>query len=68
MVGTKRKAITVIGVEGPQVFERSRFTRFVDSQHIDGGDARLTRLPSAFYPQKNSWYSFPLGAESSPGS
>jgi hypothetical protein len=41
---------------------------FLDNRFTDGGEAvTLTRPPAALYPQEDSWYSFMLEAESTPG-
>jgi hypothetical protein len=54
----KRKAIPVTGRGGPQGCETSRLPHFLDN--------RLTRRPP-FTPQEDSWYSFLLETESTPG-
>jgi hypothetical protein len=57
----------VTGREGPYGSETSRLPHFLDNRLTDGGKVvSLTRrLP--FTPQENSWYSFLLDAESTPG-
>jgi hypothetical protein len=41
---------------------------FLDSRLTDVGEiVSLTRRPTALYPQKDSWSSFLLEAESTPG-
>jgi hypothetical protein len=61
------KTIPVTGRGGPYVCETSRPPHFVDSRLTDGSEVvSLTRrLP--FIPQKDSWCSFLLEAESNPG-
>jgi hypothetical protein len=64
----KGKAIPVIGRGDPYGCERSRLPHFLDNQPTDGGEvAGLTRQPAALYPQEDSWYSFLIQAESTPG-
>jgi hypothetical protein len=63
----KGKAISVTDREGPQGCETSRLPHFLDNRLTNGGEfVSLTRRPS-FTPQEDSWYSFPLEAESTPG-
>jgi hypothetical protein len=63
----KGKAIPVTGREGPQGFEMSRFPYFLENTLTDGGKVvSLTRRPP-FITQEDSWYSFLLEAESTPG-
>jgi hypothetical protein len=46
----------------------SRFPHYLDNRLTDGGEVvSLTRPPAALYPQVDSWYSFLLEAESTPG-
>jgi hypothetical protein len=67
MTNCKGKDIPVTGRGGPQSCETSRLTHFLDNQIIDSGKAiSLTRRPACLCPQKNSWYSFLLEAESTP--
>jgi hypothetical protein len=41
---------------------------FLENRFADGGeDVSLTRRPTALYPQEDSWCSFLLEAESTPG-
>jgi hypothetical protein len=62
------KAIPITGRGGPYGCETSRLPHFLGNRLTDGGEvARLTPRPS-LYPQKYSWYSFLLEAESNPGS
>jgi hypothetical protein len=63
----KSKDILVTGLGYPWGCEMLRFPHFLDSRLIDGGKVvSLTPRPH-FTPQKNSWYSFLLEAESTPG-
>jgi hypothetical protein len=64
--GKKGKAIPVIGCEGPEGCETSRVPHYLANQLIDGEVVSLMCL-LPFIPQKNSWYSFVLEAESTPG-
>jgi hypothetical protein len=65
--GKKGKAIPVAGRGGPQGSERPRLSHFLDNRLTDGGEVvSLTRHPH-FIPQEDSWYSFLLEAESTPG-
>jgi hypothetical protein len=64
----KGKSIPVKGRGGPEVYETSRLPHFVDNRLSDDGEViSLTRRPP-FTPQEDSWYSFELEAESTPGS
>jgi hypothetical protein len=64
----KGKAIPVTGRGGPQGCETSRLPHFLDNRLTDGAEVvSLTRRPP-FSPQEDSWYSFLLEAESTPGS
>jgi hypothetical protein len=48
--------------------ETSRPPHFLDNRLTDGGEViTLTYQPTALYPQEDSWYSFLLEAESTPG-
>jgi hypothetical protein len=62
-------AVSVTGREGPQGCETSRLPHFLDSRLTDGGEVvSLTRRPAVLLlPQEDSWYSFLLEAESTPG-
>jgi hypothetical protein len=60
------KAIPVTGRGDPWGCETSRIPHFIDSLLTDGGEVvSLTRRPR-FIPQKDSWCSFLLEAESNP--
>jgi hypothetical protein len=62
----KGKAIPVTDRGGPQSCKTSRLPYFLDNGFTDGGEVSLKRHPP-FTPQKDSWYSFLLEAESTPG-
>jgi hypothetical protein len=63
----KGKAIPITGRGGPWVCETSRLPHFLDNQLTDGVEVvSFTRRP-LFTHQEDSWYSFPLEAESIPG-
>jgi hypothetical protein len=67
-VKKRGKAIPVPGHGGPKGCERLRVPRYLDNRLTDGGKVvSLTRRPP-FTPQEDSWYSFLLGAESTPAS
>jgi hypothetical protein len=63
----KIKAVPVTSHGGPQGCEMSRLPYFLDSQLTYGGEAVKPYAPAALYPQEDSWYSFLLQAESTPG-
>jgi hypothetical protein len=67
----KDKAIPVTGRGGPYVCETSRLPHFLDNRLIDGGEVVSLKRRPLFTPQENylinSWYSFPLEVESTPG-
>jgi hypothetical protein len=67
MYGKKGKAIPVTGGGGPQGCETSRLPHYLDNLLTDGGEVSFTRPPAALYPQEDSWYSFLLEAQSTPG-
>jgi hypothetical protein len=68
LIDWKGKAIPVTGRGGPYCFEALRFPHFLDNRLTDGGYiVSLTRRPP-FIPQEDSWYTFLLEAESTPGS
>jgi hypothetical protein len=61
------KSVSVTGREDPLGCERSRLAHLEDKRLTDAGEVvSLTRLPP-FTPQEDSWYSFLLEAESTPG-
>jgi hypothetical protein len=64
---SRGKVMPVIGCGGPYSCETSRLPHFLDNRLTDAGDVSLTRQPP-FTPQEDSWYSFLLEAESTPGS
>jgi hypothetical protein len=52
------------GLEG---YKTSRIPHYLGNQHTDGGEiVSITRWPR-FTPKKDSWYSFLLEAEKTPG-
>jgi hypothetical protein len=61
------KAIPVTGRGGPYNCETSRLPNFLDNRFTDGGEAVILRRRPPFTPQEDSWYSFLLDAESTPG-
>jgi hypothetical protein len=62
------KAIPVTGPGGTYCYGTSRFLHSLDNRLTDGGEfVSFTRQPAALYPQEDSWYSFLLEAESTPG-
>jgi hypothetical protein len=64
----KGKAIPVTGHGDPEGCETLRVPHFLDNRLTDGGKVvSLTHRPP-FTPQEDSWYSFLLEAESTPGS
>jgi hypothetical protein len=66
-VKVKSKATPVTGRGGPQVCETLKLPYFLYSRLTDGGKiVSLTRWPP-YTPQEDSWYSFLLEAESTPG-
>jgi hypothetical protein len=67
-IKVKVKVIPATGRGGPWGCERLRLPHLLDSRLTDGSKVvSLTRRPP-FTPQKDSWYSFLLEAESAPGS
>jgi hypothetical protein len=67
MVKYEVKAIHVSGRGGPQGCKTSRLPHFLDNRLAAGGEVvSLTRRPP-FSHQKDSWYSFLLEAEPTPG-
>jgi hypothetical protein len=61
------KPIPVIGREGPQSCETSRLSHFLDNRLTDGGKAVSLMCRPPFTPQEDSWYSFLLEDELTPG-
>jgi hypothetical protein len=47
--------------------ETSRLPHFLDNRLTDGGEAVSPTLRPPFIPKEDSWCSFPLEAESTPG-
>jgi hypothetical protein len=61
------KAIPVTGHGGPYGCETLRVPHYLDNRLTDGGEVvSLMRRPP-FTPHEDSWYSFMLEAESTPG-
>jgi hypothetical protein len=66
VIGFEAIAITQ-AMEPHRVCGTSRIPHFLDSRHTSGGEVvSLARRPP-FAPQEDSWYSFLLEAESTPG-
>jgi hypothetical protein len=61
------KAIPATGHEGPYVCETSRLPHFLDNRLTDCGEVVSPTRRPPFTPQEDSWYSFLLEAESTPG-
>jgi hypothetical protein len=62
--------VPVTGRGGPQGFETSRLTYFVDNRLTVGGeDVSLAHRSTALtpVPKENSWYSFSSEVKSGPG-
>jgi hypothetical protein len=66
-VQKRGKAIPVTGREGPWGCETSKLPHFLDNQLIDGGVVVCLMRQPLFTPQEDSWCSFLLEAESTPG-
>jgi hypothetical protein len=61
------KAAPVTGREGSSGYETSRLPHFLDNRLTDG-DEVVSRMRRPFFtPQEDSWYSFLLELESTPG-
>jgi hypothetical protein len=64
----KGEAIPVTGRRASQGCETSRLPHFLNNRLTDGGEiVSRTPRPAAPYSQEDSWYSFLLEAESTPG-
>jgi hypothetical protein len=64
----KRQAVPVTDRGGSYGCEKSRLPHFLGNRLTDSGKVvSLTRLPP-FTPQEDSWYSFLLEAQLTPGS
>jgi hypothetical protein len=62
------EAIPVTGRGDPYACETSGLPCFLDNRLTDGGKVVSPTRPVALYPpQEDSWYSFLLEAESTPG-
>jgi hypothetical protein len=66
-IKVKGEAILVTGSESSQGCKTSRLPHFLDNRLTDGSEAVSLTRGSPFTPQEDSWYSFPLEAESIPG-
>jgi hypothetical protein len=67
MMIDKGEAVPVTSRGGPWVCETSRLPHFLDNRHTDGCEVVKPYAPAALYLQEDSWYSFVLEAESTPG-
>jgi hypothetical protein len=66
-VNGKGKALPVTGREGPYCCKVSTLPHFLDNRLTDGGEVfSLTHRPPLI-PREDSWYSYLLEAESTPG-
>jgi hypothetical protein len=63
----KSKSILVTDHGGPYGCETSRIPHFSNNQLTDGGEVVSLRRRPPITPQEDSWYSFLLEAESTPG-
>jgi hypothetical protein len=65
----KGKALPVTGHGGPHGFETLKIPHFLDNWLIDAGEIVSLRHRPPFTPppQEDSWYSFLLEAQSTPG-
>jgi hypothetical protein len=61
------KDIPVTGRRGPLGCETSRLPHFLDNRLTDGGEVVSLMCRPPFTPQDDSWYSFLLKTESTPG-
>jgi hypothetical protein len=66
VVSLTRKAIPVTARGGPYGCESLRLPHFLDNRLTDGGVCQ-PYMPEILYPHEDSWYSFLLEAESTPG-
>jgi hypothetical protein len=64
----KSKRIPVSGCGDPQGCEMLSIQHFSDNQLTDVSEVVSITWQLPFTPQEDSWYSFPLVAESTPGS
>jgi hypothetical protein len=63
----KGKALFVVIRGGPEGYETSRLSHFLDNRLTDGGEVVSLMRQPPFTPQEDSWYSFLLQAESTLG-
>jgi hypothetical protein len=67
LIDLDSEVIPVTGRRGLYGCETSRIPHFLDNRFTEGGEVvRLTRRPRLI-PQEDSWYSFLLEDESTPG-
>jgi hypothetical protein len=67
VVSITRQAIPVTGRGGPYSCETSRLSHFIDSRLTDGGEVLSNMRRPPFTLQEDSWYSFLLEVEATPG-
>jgi hypothetical protein len=63
----KGKVFLSTGLGGPWGCERLRLLHFLENRLSDGGKVVSPSRRPIFTPQEDSWYSFLLEAESTPG-
>jgi hypothetical protein len=63
----KGKAIHVTGHGNPYGCETSRLPHFLDNRLTHAGEVVSLKRRPPFNPQEDSWYSFLLEVESTPG-
>jgi hypothetical protein len=61
------KGISLTGSGGQYGCETAKFPHFLDNRLTDGGKVVSPTRRPPFTPQGDSWYSFLLEAESTPG-
>jgi len=66
LFGSGVKAVPLQARRGPEVSRKLRFADYVTATQNGGKVVSHTHRP-LFTPRKYSWYSFLLGAESTPG-
>jgi hypothetical protein len=54
-------------MEAHRIVRRRGPLNFLENRLTDGDEALQPYAPAALYPQEDSWYSFLLEAESTPG-
>jgi hypothetical protein len=65
--GDRREAVPITDRAGPWGCETSRLPHFLDNRLTDGGEVASLTCQPPFTPQEDSWYSFLLEDESTPG-